>query len=140
MSWFRGFILFFMPHLLQIDLTQNSINRNWTLSRKTSGPMRRAYCTICKNVVDIRSSSYVRLANHRAAIEGFCPICNSILLSTRVMPTSSKKTEWHQEEKREAKHIFIYPLNSLTILFLQWQVRRITSILWYIDKYHYYSG
>jgi hypothetical protein len=106
---FRAFnFASFVFHPLQIDMTQNSINRNGTLSRKTPGPMRRAYCTICKIIVDIRSSSYVRLANHRAAIEGFCPICNSILLNTRIMPTSSKKPRGIKK-KREKLSIYSSP-------------------------------
>jgi RNase P subunit RPR2 len=84
---------------------KDNINRIGTLLREIPRPMRRAYCTNCKLVVDIRSSSYVRLANHKAAIEGFCPICNSVLLNARVMPTSSKKP---MGSKRRRKKLSIY--------------------------------
>jgi len=94
-----------LPCTINQSHPQNNINRIGTLYRKTLGPMQRAYCTNCKLLVDIRSSTYVRLANHRAAIEGFCPICNSVLLNTRVMPTSSKKP---MGNKRRRKKLSIY--------------------------------
>jgi RNase P subunit RPR2 len=84
---------------------KNNINMIGTLPMETPGPMQRAYCTNCKLVVDIRSSSYVRLANRKAVIEGFCPICNSVLLNARVMPTSSKKPRGN---KRRRKNLSIY--------------------------------
>lgn len=53
--------------------------------------MPKAYCTKCKLEVELRSWGYVRLANSRLAVQGFCPACNSVLFKTRVMPTSSRK-------------------------------------------------
>lgn len=48
------------------------------------------YCTKCRTNVEISSIKYIRLANSRVAIEGFCPLCNVRLLKGKVMPRSSK--------------------------------------------------
>ena len=74
--------------------------------------MRRAYCTNCKVLVDLRLSTYVRLANYRAVIEGYCPICNSVLLNTRVMPTSSKKPMGNKRRRKKLS-IYSYPNRNL---------------------------
>ena len=67
--------------------------------------MRRAYCTNCKHEVEIRSFNYVRLVNLRVAVEGSCPVCNSVLFNTRVMPTSSRKPI---SRKKKRKKLSIY--------------------------------
>lgn len=67
--------------------------------------MRSAYCTNCKHEVEIRSFNYVRLANLRVAVEGSCPVCNSVLFNTRVMPTSSRKPI---SRKKKRKKLSIY--------------------------------
>ena len=84
---------------------QNNINKIGVIPRIQQGSMRRAYCTNCKLEVEIRSSNYVRLANHRVAVEGSCPVCNSVLFNTRVMPTSSRKP---MSRKKKRKKLSIY--------------------------------
>jgi hypothetical protein len=38
--------------------------------------------------IEMTNISYIRLANNRLAIEGYCVKCSTKLLKTRVMPTS----------------------------------------------------
>jgi hypothetical protein len=53
--------------------------------------MKQTYCTRCKANVEIINSKYIKLANSRLAIEGYCAICSTKLLKTKVMPKSGKK-------------------------------------------------
>jgi hypothetical protein len=53
--------------------------------------MKQTYCTRCKTNVEIINSKYIKLANSRLAIEGYCAICSTKLLKTKVMPKSGKK-------------------------------------------------
>jgi hypothetical protein len=41
--------------------------------------------------VEMTTINYLKLANNRLAIEGYCVRCSSKLLKTRVMPTSGIK-------------------------------------------------
>jgi hypothetical protein len=41
--------------------------------------------------VEMTNISYIRLANNRLVIEGYCIKCSSKLLKTKVMPTSGIK-------------------------------------------------
>jgi hypothetical protein len=41
--------------------------------------------------VEIINSKYIKLANSRLVIEGYCAICSTKLLKTKVMPKSGKK-------------------------------------------------
>ena len=41
--------------------------------------------------VEIINTKYIKLANSRLAIEGYCAICSTKLLKTNVMPKSGKK-------------------------------------------------
>jgi hypothetical protein len=38
--------------------------------------------------IEMTNISYIRLANNRLAIEGYCVKCSTKLLKTKVMPTS----------------------------------------------------
>jgi hypothetical protein len=38
--------------------------------------------------IEMTNISYIRLANNRLAIEGYCVKCSKKLLKTKVMPTS----------------------------------------------------
>ncbi len=41
--------------------------------------------------VEIINSKYIKLANSRLVIEGYCAICSTKLLKTKVMPKSGMK-------------------------------------------------
>jgi hypothetical protein len=41
--------------------------------------------------VEMTNINYIRLANNRLVIEGYCVKCSSKLLKTKVMPTSGVK-------------------------------------------------
>jgi hypothetical protein len=53
--------------------------------------------------VEIINSKYIKLANSRLAIEGYCAICSTKLLKTKVMPKSGKKKKIikRKKEKKE---------------------------------------
>jgi NAD-dependent SIR2 family protein deacetylase len=53
--------------------------------------LKQTYCTKCKKNVELNNVRYIRLANSRLAIEGYCNTCSSKLLKTKVMPKSGKK-------------------------------------------------
>jgi hypothetical protein len=51
--------------------------------------------------VEIINSKYIKLANSRLAIEGYCAICSTKLLKTKVMPKSGKKKKIIKRKKRK---------------------------------------
>jgi hypothetical protein len=58
--------------------------------------------------VEMTNINYVRLANNRLVIEGYCIKCSSKLLKTRVMPRSGikKKKLMTLNKKRKSKRGF----------------------------------
>jgi hypothetical protein len=54
--------------------------------------------------VEIINSKYIKLANSRLAIEGYCAICSTKLLKTKVMPKSGKKKKIIKEKKKKRKY------------------------------------
>jgi hypothetical protein len=58
--------------------------------------------------VEMTTINYIKLANNRLAIEGYCVRCSSKLLKTRVMPTSGiKKKKLVTISKKKRKWIKI---------------------------------
>jgi hypothetical protein len=53
--------------------------------------LKQTYCTKCKKNVELNNIKYIRLANSRLVIEGYCNTCSSKLLKTKVMPKSGMK-------------------------------------------------
>jgi hypothetical protein len=53
--------------------------------------------------VEIINSKYIKLANSRLAIEGYCAICSTKLLKTKVMPKSGKKKKIIKRKKGSIK-------------------------------------
>ena len=49
--------------------------------------------------VEIINSRYIKLANSRLVIEGYCAICSTKLLKTKVMPKSGKKKKIKKKKK-----------------------------------------
>lgn len=50
---------------------------------------RQAYCTNCKQNVEIVGGKFVRLANNRAVIEGTCSLCGTKLIKAKLMPRNN---------------------------------------------------
>jgi ribosomal protein L44E len=67
--------------------------------------MKQTYCTRCKTNVGIINTKYIKLANSRLAIEGYCAICSTKLLKTKVMPKSGKKKKLIKIIKRKKGRI-----------------------------------
>jgi hypothetical protein len=65
--------------------------------------MKQTYCTRCKTNVEIINAKYIKLANSRLAIEGYCAICSTKLLKTKVMPKSGKKKKILKRKKGRIK-------------------------------------
>ncbi|MFZ0325947.1 MAG: DUF5679 domain-containing protein [Nitrososphaeraceae archaeon] len=59
---------------------------------------RSTYCTNCKKNVEMIEEKYLKLANSRLVIEGYCSVCKIKLLKAKVMPQSGKKphTKWRK--------------------------------------------
>jgi hypothetical protein len=53
--------------------------------------------------VEMTNINYVRLANSRLVIEGYCIKCSSKLLKTRIMPRSGIKKKKLMTLKRRGK-------------------------------------
>jgi hypothetical protein len=51
--------------------------------------------------VEIINCKYIKLANSRLAIEGYCSICSTKLLKTKVMPKSGRKKKITKIIKRK---------------------------------------
>jgi hypothetical protein len=66
--------------------------------------LKQTYCTTCKKNVEMTNLNYIRLANNRLAIEGYCAICSGKLLKTKVMPkTGIKKKKLMKVTKKRKK-------------------------------------
>ena len=67
--------------------------------------MKQTYCTTCKKNVEMTNLNYIRLANNRLAIEGYCAICSGKLLKTKVMPkTAYKEKEINESNKKKKRN------------------------------------
>jgi hypothetical protein len=69
--------------------------------KKENNSLKETYCTRCKMNVEIINCKYIKLANSRLAIEGYCYICSTKLLKTKVMPKSGRKKKITKIIKRK---------------------------------------
>jgi hypothetical protein len=51
--------------------------------------VRQTFCTFCKQNVQIADGRYVRLANNRAVIEGWCSLCGTKLIKAKLLPRNN---------------------------------------------------
>jgi NAD-dependent SIR2 family protein deacetylase len=65
--------------------------------------LQQTYCTKCKKNVELNNIKYIRLANSRLAIEGYCNTCSSKLLKTKVMPKSGIKKRRKIDDNKKKK-------------------------------------
>lgn len=66
------------------------------------------FCTACKSTVSISEIKFVKLANNKMTIHGYCNSCGTGIMKGRVMPKTGKNPLAKYKRKLAKKRLNVY--------------------------------